>query len=111
MTVGFDYNDEARKTKDYLNENSKLVLKNQTRIIEYLNNLILKSEAKSTIINTKTKYKLLLLEIESNLILYIISNNNLTTNFEDDKQELEANSKDILNKIANIRYNEFFKLN
>ena len=110
MTAGFDYNDEAKKVRDYLNENSKLILENQNKIIEYLNNLIIKSEAKSTIINTKTKYKLLLLEIESNLILQVIFNNWIT-NLEDEKQELESNSINILNKIANIRYNEFFKLN
>ena len=110
MTAGFDYNDEAKKVRDYLTENSKLILENQNKIIEYLNNLIIKSEAKSTIINTKTKYKLLLLEIESNLILQVIFNNWIT-NLEDEKQELESNSINILNKIANIRYNEFFKLN
>lgn len=108
MAIGFDYDDEAKKVRDYLNENSKLVLETQIRILEYLDNLIIKSEAKSTVINTKTKYKLLLLEIESNLILYVA--NNWSNNFEDDKHELENNSRSILNKIANIKYNEFFKL-
>lgn len=109
MAIGFDYDDEAKKVRDYLNENSKLVIATQDKILEYLNNLIVKSEAKTTVINTKTKYKLLLLEIESNLILYVC--NGWSDGFEDDKDILEFNSKKILYKIANVKYNEFFNLN
>lgn len=109
MTIGFDYDDEALKTRDYLNKNSQLVIDNQVRIIDYLDNLILKSEAKSTVINTKLKYKLLLLEIESNLILTVATCYN--HNFKENQKELESNSINILNKIANVKYNEFFKLN
>lgn len=108
MTIGFDYDDEALKMRDYLNQNSKLVLDTQTRILDYLDNMIVESGAKSTVINTKTKYKLLLLEIESNLILFVSTC--WVHDFKEDGEQLKANAIDILNKIANIKYNEFFKL-
>lgn len=109
MTIGFDYDDEALKIRDYLNKNSQLVIDNQVRIIDFLDNLILESKAKSTVINTKLKYKLLLLEIESNLVLYVASC--WQHDFKENQKELESNSINILNKIANVKYNEFFRLN